>query len=99
MMVDDIRGELHVLAEDEDSFGEKDEALCIVEIIAFGCAVEIFPIKELLSAEEINWDILVEMAQVDIRLEFLISDGDLDLFAHILKGKAGLFHHSVIRHD
>jgi len=31
-----------MLAKDESGFGEKDEALCIVEVIPLGCAVEIF---------------------------------------------------------
>jgi hypothetical protein len=99
MMVDDIRGEPYVLTKGENGFGEEDEALCIVEIIAFGCAVEIFPVKELFSTDEIDWDLLVQMAQVDIRLELLIPHGDFNLSTQILMRKPGLLHHSVIRHD
>jgi hypothetical protein len=99
MMMDDIRGEPHVPTKGENGFGEEDEALCIVEIIAFGCAVEKFPVKELFSTDEIDRDLLVQMAQVDIRLELLIPHGDFNLSTQILMGKPGLLHHSVIRHD
>jgi hypothetical protein len=99
MMVDDVRGEPHALTEDEDGFGEENEALGIVEVIAFGCAVEVFPVKELFSTDEIDWDLLVQMAQVDIRLELLIPHGDFNLSTQILMRKPGLLHHSVIRHD
>src|SRR4030042_1060292 len=62
MMVEDIRGEPTVLTKDENGFGEEDETFRIIKVITFGRAVEIFPVKELFPANEINWDILVEMA-------------------------------------
>jgi hypothetical protein len=62
VMVDDIRGEPTVLAKDENGFGEEDETFCVIKVITFGRAVEIFPVKELFPANEINWDIWVEMA-------------------------------------
>ena len=99
MMVEDVRGKSDMLAKVESSLGEEDEALGIVEVIAFRCAVEVFPVKELLPADEINRDVLVQMAQIDIRLELLIPHGNLNLPTQILMGKSGLFHHSIIRHD
>jgi hypothetical protein len=99
MMVDDIGGELHVLAQVENGPREEDEAFRIVEIIAPGCAVEIFPVKEFFPTDEVNGDILVQMAKIDICLKLLISHGDLDFFAQISEGKRGLLHHSVKRHD
>jgi hypothetical protein len=99
MMVDNIRRKLHMLTKAEDSPGEEDETFRIVEVIAFGCAVKIFPVKELFPTDEINRDILVQMAQIDIGLKGLISHGDLKLFTQIAKGEPGLLHHPVIRHD
>src|SRR4030042_1808264 len=99
MMVDDIRGEPTVLTKIENGFGEEDETFCIIKVITLGGAVEVFPVEELSPPNKVNWDILVEMAQVNIRLELLISDGNLYFFAQILKGMAGFLHHSVIRHD
>ena len=88
-----------MLTKEEDGFGEEDEALRIVEVIAFGRTVEVGPVKELLPADEIDRDVLVQAALINFRLELLISDGDLDLVAQILNGKAGVFHHPVIGHD
>jgi hypothetical protein len=99
MMVNDIRGELHMLAKGEGGLAEEDEAFRIVEVIAFRSAVKILPVKELFPTDEINRDILVQMAQIDIGLNLLVPHGDLNLFAQILEGKAGHLYHPVIRHD
>ncbi len=99
MMVDDVGGEPHVLTKDEDGFGEEDEALRIVKVIAFGCAVEIFPVKEFFPTDEIDRDVLAQMAEIDIRFELLIPDGNFNLLAQILMGKPGLLHHSVIGNE
>jgi hypothetical protein len=98
-MVDDVREEPQALTKVENGFGEKDEALRVVEVIAVGRTVQVWPVKELFPADEVNRDVLVQAALIDIRLEPLVSDGDLHLLAQILMGKAGVFHHPVIRHD
>jgi hypothetical protein len=99
MMMDDIRGEPHMLTKDEDGSGKEYETFCIVKVVTFGCTVKIFSVEELFPANEINRDVLVEIAQVNIRFELLISDGNLNLFPQILKRVAGSLHDSVIRHD
>jgi len=99
MLVDDVRGEVHALTKTESSLGEENKALWIVEVVAFGRAVERLPVKELFPTDEINGDILVQMTQVDIRLELLIPEGDLNLPTQLLVGEPGVSHRSVIWHD
>jgi hypothetical protein len=99
MMVEDIRGETHVLTKVENGFGEENKSLGIVEVIALGRAVKVFPVKKLFPTDEINWDVRIQMAQVKIGLELLISKGDFNLFAQVFMGKPRFFHRSVIRHD
>jgi hypothetical protein len=99
MMVEDIGGKSCVSAEDRDSLGKEDKAFGIVEVIAFGRTIQVFPIKELFPSDEINRDVLVQMAQIDFPHEVLLPHRDLNLFTQILEGKPGLPDHSVIRHD
>src|SRR4030043_709553 len=79
MVGNDRRGKCHELAEDENRLGEEDETFCIVEIVPLRCTVEVFPIKELITTDEIDRDPHVQLALINIRLEDLISNGDLDL--------------------
>jgi hypothetical protein len=99
MMMDDIRGEPHALTKNENGSGEEYETFRIVKVVTFGCAVEIFSVEELFPADEIDRDVLAKMAQVNIRIELLISDGNFDLLSQILKRVARSLHDSVIRHD
>ena len=69
----------HELTEEESGLGEKGETFRIIKIVPSGGAVEVFPVKELIAADEINRDVFAHLALVDVCLEGLISHGNLDL--------------------
>ncbi len=87
MGMDDIRGKIEELTEKEGSLREEDETFRVVEVIAFGRAVEIFPVIEFFPADEIDWDVLIQMALIEIGLDDFISYGDLQSFSQGLNRK------------
>jgi hypothetical protein len=99
VMVDDLRRESQELTKGESRFGKEDEPFGIIKVIPLGCAVKIFSVIELVTADEINRDILGKPALINIRLQAFISKGDLYLLPKGLKRKSGVFDHSVAGHQ
>jgi hypothetical protein len=82
----------------ENSPGEEHKTLRIVEIVPFGGAVKIFPVEKLIPADEIDGNILIQAALIDLCPKGLLPERDLYAFPQILERKPGLFDHPVIGH-
>src|SRR4030042_6562554 len=83
----------------ENPSGEEDKTFRIVEVIPLGGAVEIFPVEKLVPANEIDLNIFVQVALIDVCSKGFISEGHLNAFPQILERKSGLLDHPVIGHD
>jgi hypothetical protein len=99
VMMDDVRGESQIPAQEESCLREEDKTLRIVKIIRLGGAIEVFSIIKLFSADEIDWDFLIKLTLIKIDADGLPSYCYFDFIPEVSDWDPRLLDHPIVRHD